>query len=222
MQHRILPHGTSLIETKISLGLHTGLNHKAALRKQACAGMTLVEVMMAFSLFAIMALGALVALVQTRKMSENNVAQATAAVIAQGIIEQLQLDSYTDVATGPSLPLKFINTDSTNLAIVQNFNLAWATDTTTFTDIGAVDTTDPSLPVLGVLLDLDYMNGTNVVRRKAYMKMRVNLRRNVHTTDDNVELILTYSWQPPSGNGASDARYLTREIRTIRSTTPSY
>ena len=59
--------------------------------------MTIVELMIAFALFTLMSLGSLTALIQTRKMSENNVAQETAAVIAQGIIEQVQLNPYDDI-----------------------------------------------------------------------------------------------------------------------------
>ncbi len=220
MQHSLLFPNVPLVKAMIPSDSFPSLNRKRRPRSGGCSGMTLVEVMVAFSLFTIMAMGTIQALLQTRKMSENNVAQATAAVIAQGIIEQIQLDGYTDITTGPSLPLKFINTDSTNLAIVQQFALSWAPNTTTFTDIGAVDTTNSALPVIGVLLDLDYVNGINVIRRKNYMKMRVNLTRNVHTADDNVEIILTYSWQPRTG--AAFGGYLTREIRTIRSQAPSY
>jgi len=55
------------------------------------------------------------------------------------------------------------------------------------------------------------------------MKMRVNIRRTVHSGDDNVEIVLTYQWQPPSRNALpADNVYLTREIRTIRSQAPSY
>lgn len=191
------------------------------------AGMSLVEVMVAFTLFSIMALGSLSALIQTRKMSEDNVAQATAAVIAQGIIEQVHLNAYSaisDTATSPNLELKFTGTNTNNLASIQQYDLPWATNTTTFTEIGArVDPSDSTSAILGVLLDLDYKDGGRVIRPGRYMKMRVNIRRTVHSGDDNVEVILTYSWQPPSRNNlTSDDIYLTRELRTIRSQAPSY
>jgi len=51
----------------------------------------------------------------------------------------------------------------------------------------------------------------------------VNMRRTVHSGDDNVEIILTYQWQPPSRNTRPGNNvYLTRELRTIRSQAPSY
>jgi type II secretory pathway pseudopilin PulG len=191
------------------------------------AGLSLIEVMVAFTLFSIMALGSLTALLQTRKMSEDNVAQATAAVIAQGIIEQVHLNPYSaisDTATSPNLELKFTGANTNNLASIQQYDLPWHTDTTTFTEIGArVDPEDVTSTILGVLLDLDYKVGETVVRPGRYMKMRVNIQRTVHSGDDNVEIIVTYQWQPPSRNTMStDNVYLTRELRTIRSQAPSY
>lgn len=205
----------------------TRSHQKAQPKRGDDAGMSLVEVMVAFGLFAIMALGSLSALIQTRKMSEDNVAQATAAVIAQGIIEQVHLNAYSaisDTATSPNLELKFTGANTNNLASIQQYALPWAPDATTFTEIGArVDPTDTASPILGVLLDLDYKVDATVVRPGCYMKMRVNIRRTVHEGDDNVEIILTYSWQPPSrNNGVSHETYLTRELRTIRSQAPSY
>ena len=191
------------------------------------SGFTLVEIMIAFGVFSIMALGSITALLQTRRMSEDNVAQATAAVIAQGIIEQVQLNGYSaiaDTATTPNLELKFTGANTNNLASIQQYDLPWAADAATFTAIGArVDPEDPASAILGVLLDLDYKVGATVVRPARYMKMRVNIRRTVHSGDDNVEIVLTYQWQPPSRNAlAADNVYLTREIRTIRSQAPSY
>jgi type II secretory pathway pseudopilin PulG len=189
--------------------------------------MTLTEVMIAFGIFSIMSLGSITALLQTRKMSEDNVAQATASVIAQGIIEQVQLNGYdtiSDTVGSPNLELKFTGADTHNLASIQQYNLPWAADATTFTEIGArVDPADTSSAILGVLLDLDYKVGSTVVRPARYMKMRVNMRRTVHSGDDNVEIILTYQWQPPSRNTRPGNNvYLTRELRTIRSQAPSY
>src|SRR6478736_2037096 len=86
------------------------------------SGFTLVEIMIAFGVFSIMALGSITALLQTPRMSEDNVAQATAAVIAQGIIEQVQLNGYSavaDTAGTPNLELKFTGANTNNLASIQ-------------------------------------------------------------------------------------------------------
>lgn len=191
------------------------------------AGLTLVEIMIAFGIFAIMSLACITALLHTRRMSEDNVAQATAGVIAQGIIEQVQLNGYeaiADTVSSPNLELKFTGMNTNNLASIQQYDLPWAADATTFTPIGArVDPTNAASPVLGVLLDLEYRSGSTVVRPARYMKMEVNVRRTVHAGDDNVEIVLTYRWQPPSRNTlGSENVFFTREIRTIRSQAPSY
>lgn len=190
------------------------------------AGLSLVEVMAATVLFTMMSLGTLAALLQTRKMSEDNVAQATAAVIAQGIIEQVQLNPYAaleDTASSPNLELKFTGTNSNNLASIQQYLLPWAADATTFTEIGArSDPSDPTSPILGVLIDLEYKDGNRVIRPSKYMKMQVNVRRFVNSGDDNVQIVMLYSWQPPSRNSGGNVTYLTRELRTIRSQAPSF
>lgn len=204
------------------------LKHSRSKQTSSSSGMTLVELMIAFTLFSIMSLGAITALLQTRKMSEDNVAQATAGVIAQGIIEQVQLNPYgdiRDVAGTPNLELKFTGASTNNLASIQQYNLPWAPDTTTFTEIGArVDPSDPTSAIVGVLIDFEYKSedGLSVIRPARYMKMRVNVVRNVHDNDDNVEIILTYAWQPPSRVRTGGDFYVTREIRAIRSEAPSY
>jgi type II secretory pathway pseudopilin PulG len=188
-----------------------------------CAGMTLLEVAIGSFLFTLMALSVLTAMVQTRKMAEDNVAQTAATVVAQGIIEQVQLTGYDPLISDPSVPVNYTAPDSNNYSSMQQIPLLWAPDATTFYDLGAFsDPADLSSPRLGILLDMVYKNGSTVIRPARYMKMKANLRRNIHTADDNVEIILTYSWQPPSGNGQTSARWLTREIRTIRSQAPSY
>lgn len=191
--------------------------------QKKCLGMSLLEVAIASFLFTLMAVSTLTAMMTARKMAENNVAQATAAIIAQGIMEQVQLVGYTPLTSNTTLPITFTGPSTSNAAVAQSFDLPWAADATTFTDIGShSDPTDLTTPIVGVLIDVAYKNGSTVIRPARYMKMKVNLRRTVHTADDNVEIILTYSWQPPSGYGANASRYITREIRTIRSQAPSY
>ena len=186
--------------------------------------MTLVEVVTSIGLFALMVLGALGGMVQVRKMSDSNVFQVSAQAVAQGIIERLQVTGYASVATDAALPLELMGYDSSaNLCSVQTFNLPWAPDATTFTDIGElINPADQAAGVRGILLDADFRNGAAVIRPRKYMNMRVNLRRTLHANDDNVEILLTYSWQPPTGSQTSTAGFITREIRTVRSEANSY
>lgn len=180
--------------------------------------------MVAFAVFTVMALGTLAGMVQVRKMSEANLAQATAEAIAQGIIEQVHLVGYTTISTtdttsadySATLPLKFVGVTIDNLASIQSFDLPWAADATTFTAIGEKDIGGN---VLGILLDVDYRDGSSVMRPKRYMPMSVNLRRTPDAANDNTEIVLTFQWSPP---GRPSTFFITREIRTIRSQAPSY
>lgn len=186
--------------------------------------MTLVEIIIAMALFTIMSLGTIAGMVQVRKMSESNAFQVAAESVAQGIIERIQVTGYANVTTDATLPLEFMGYDTTrNLCTVQTFNLTWAPDATTFTDIGElINPANQAAGVRGILLDTEFRSGSLVVRPRKYMNMRVNLRRTPHSNDDNVEILLTYSWQPPNRTGTSDADFITREIRTVRSEANSY
>lgn len=197
-------------------------------------GMTLLEVMVSFIIFTMVAMGTLTAVVQSRKMSEDNVAQATATVIAQGILEQVQLATW-DTLTDPTLTdttqpnylnlaLRFAGTSTSNLASIQQFQLPWETDATIFDPIGAYNTiNDPTSGVKGILIDTEYLVASTVLRPPRFMKMQVNLARTIHTNEHNIEVVLTYRWQPPSRNlGTGTPTWLTRQLRTIKSEAESY
>jgi prepilin-type N-terminal cleavage/methylation domain-containing protein len=181
-------------------------------------GLTLVEILCAAALLTILSLGVCGTLLQLRKYAESNVAQVTAQTIAEGIIEQVQSTTYATVVSNSSIPLLFAGATSANVSSVQTFNLPWASDAVTFTDIGEkVDPSDPTSATLGILLDVNYQVGGVNLRGKKYMKMRVNLQRVPDGTGDNVSVILTYSYQAPGS-----ASFITGEMRTVRSQAPSY
>ena len=203
------------------------------------SGMTLVEVMVAFFLFTLLAAAALTAVIQSRKMAEDNVAQAIARTVAQGIIEQVRLnlglvkaitlrepvvDPAPSVPCSPlSIPMRFtkLSDDGTDFAAITQRNIPMHVDTDAnandWFDVGALDPAVPS-SVLGVLLDVEYRDAANAVIRPArYMKMQVNLKRLANDPVQNyVAVVLSYRWQPPARNATSGTTtWVTREIRTI-------
>jgi len=178
--------------------------------------MTLIEIMVAFTLFAIMASGVAATLVQMRKEAESNISQATAQVIAQGIVEQLQFVPYNALCNASSVDLKLIGVSSGNLADIQTFTVTWASDAT-YTAIGEVS----GGVTKGVVLDADYKSGSTTIRPKRYMKMNVNLQRSVDIVNGNASVILSYQWQLPDRNIGAPV-FITKEIRVIRSQAPSY
>ena len=188
--------------------------------------MTLVEIMVAFTIFTIVAGGVAGTLIQSRKFAEINIYQVTAQTIAQSIIEQVQLMPYAilaemPVAASTPVPLHFVGASSENTALMQEFSLRWAPDEKTFTAVGEViDTTTK-----GVLLDMDYRTDSAVVvRGKKYMQMQVNLQKKVNDANGNVVVILTYKWELPNRKSGAikSLVYETHQLRTVRSQTPSF
>jgi hypothetical protein len=179
--------------------------------------MTIIEVVIAITMFAIMAGGIAGTLIQMRKMGESNIRQATAQVIAQGIIEQLQFVPYDTLSMGPSVSIKFVGVTSSNLSSIQDFTLTWAPDADTYTAIGEVT----GGVTKGIVLDADYQSGGVTLRPKRYMRMNVNLRRFITAGTGNMSVILTYQWELTDRAGSGPV-FITKEIRLVRSFAPSY
>ena len=57
--------------------------------------MTLIEIMVAMSIFTIVAFGTISGMLQSRRMTEGSIYQNTAATIAQGYIEQMMNMEFT-------------------------------------------------------------------------------------------------------------------------------
>lgn len=190
----------------------------------------MVEVMIALLIFLLVAIGIATSLVQLRKQGENTICQVLAQTIAEGLLEQVRRTPFTtlsDVTLNPPVPILFINADTTtNYAVVEPFSLAWASDDTTFTDIGARTIPgDLTSAIKGVLLDVDYKNSSGtIIRPRRYMKMRANLRHTVNTNQDVVQVVLRFQWAVPDRRTSSGGTlyYETREIRTVISQMPTY
>lgn len=180
--------------------------------------------MIAFAVFTILATCIASTLLQTRRMTESDIAQAEAQTVAQGILEQVQLIPYNTLeidASPPPVTLKFVNVTSENLVEMQDFDLSWVTDgSDTYTSIGAVQ----GGVVKGVLLDVDYKNtSSSVVRNRRYMIMKVKLTKTVDAVAGDVGIVLNYQYVLPDRKSSSGTNvFLTQQLRTVRSQTASY
>lgn len=174
-------------------------------------GMTLVEVMVAATLFTLVATGVTSCFIQAMKYSESNLAQGYAQQVAQSIIEQV-------ISVPPNL---LFDTNETTIAItlpdlnddnhtsMPQIALPWAADATTFTEIGP--------DAEGILTDAAYVAASNVIRPEKYLRMRINLQREIESSEHRVKIVLRYQWAAPDRLGATTPHYLSGEIRTIRS-----
>jgi type II secretory pathway pseudopilin PulG len=184
--------------------------------------MSLVEVMVALGIFMLLAGGALTAVVQSRKMAEDNVAQSIARTVAQGIIEQARsAPGLTMDTNATSLPLRFakVGTAGANFAGIEQKTIPFAASATDFSSVGAPSIpSDLSSPGLGVLLDVESRKPTGqVIRPARYMPMEVSLMRVDNSSLHRyVAVALRYRWQPPTRNHPGvPPTWMMREIRTI-------
>lgn len=188
-------------------------------RRRSRSAFSLVEVIIAMVILALVATGVIAALVQSMKLSESNLAQSFAEVTAQSVIEQLVAQPYavlTEVsATG--VMIKLPGLDASNRITMEDFEIPWATNDTTFTAIGTPD------PAQGILVDAAYIRESNTIRPERYLPMRLNLRREIaaSATERRVLLTLRYQWAVPDRRGTSPI-YLSGELRTVRSSAASF
>lgn len=175
--------------------------------------MTLVEVMISFAIFAFAATAVMSGLIQAHKLSSSNLAQSYAASMAQSLMEEVIRVSPSVLADPDetSISIKLATLRSGNYTSIDNFSLPWSTSSTTYTSIGT--TTD------GILTDAAYEADSNTIRPERFMHMRVNLQREIESTNNRVRITLRYQWEVPDRKQANgDPLYLSGEIRTVRST----
>lgn len=201
----------------------------AAKRLSSTAGITLVELVVAISILTVMSLGICTSLIQLRKQGEVIIYQILAQSTAEGLMEQIRRTSYadlSDVTDNPDVELMFVNATGANRVNVETLMQRWHSDDTTYDDVGALsDPSDPASAKLGVLMDVDYTDaGGNVIRRRRYMKMKINLTHSLNANKDAVQIVLRYQWEVPDRKGASGTQtyYAKREVRSVVSKMPSY
>jgi prepilin-type N-terminal cleavage/methylation domain-containing protein len=177
------------------------------------SGMTLIEMTVSFTIFAVAATGVVASLIQARKLSESNLAQGYAHSTAQAVIEEVIRVPPSMLAdeTLTSIDIKLARLTDTNCTALEDFTLSWATDDTTYVEIGTTEA--------GILTDAAYVADANEIRPERFMRMRLNLQREIETDQNRVRIVLRYQWEIPDRRGANgDPIFLDGEIRTIRST----
>ncbi|BET68110.1 hypothetical protein ASA1KI_30280 [Opitutales bacterium ASA1] len=174
--------------------------------------MTLVEVMVSFGIFAFAATGVVSGILQVQKLSLGNLAQSYAHSTAQSVMEELirMPPARLADATQASVAIKLPTLTSANTTTFVDFELPWASDATTFTNLGSNSA--------GVLTDAAYIADSNTIRPDRYLPMRMNLQRTIETDNNRVLVVVRYQWQIPDRKTSSGASiFLSGELRTVRS-----
>ena len=182
-------------------------------RAKARAGVSLVEVVIAFGIFTVLAGGVVGSFIQARKYSESNLSQAYAHSMAQAILEELirvPANVLSDT-TVSAVTIKLARLTDQNYTAMDDFTLTWATDDTTFQEIGTTDA--------GILTDAAYIANSNTIRPERFMRMRLNLQRVSESNQNRVRIILRYQWEVPDRRAPDGGPlFLSGGLRTVRST----
>lgn len=182
--------------------------------------MTLIEVMFASVILTMVVLGVLQAMLQSRRMTEGSVRQASVASLAQGYLEQLKSIKYGDLPSSPTTTPGsgtvadwVATTPVSSVVVVKDSNQE---DATICLAVGAAPTsmpaisslpTDPSRHVETVEIDsmsnstlqmwvwINDMTGTNVVACKS--------------------IVVVYQWTVKDGGRTYSYSDMMRSIRSI-------
>ncbi|HEX9781570.1 MAG TPA: hypothetical protein VGA56_02425 [Opitutaceae bacterium] len=176
-------------------------------------GMTVVEVVVSFGIFAFAATGVVAGLLQAQKVSYSNHSQGYAYAVAQSVMEELVRIPPARLADPgeSSVTIKLATLTASNCTSFEDFTIPWSSPSTDFTNIG----TTPA----GILTDAAYIADSNTIRTERFMPMRINLQRLIEGNANRVSFTLRYQWAVPDRKTpGGDPIYLSGELRTVRST----
>lgn len=172
------------------------------------SGFSLIEIMIAMSLFAVVSLGLGKAMIQSRKMAESSIYLTTAHGVAYGYAEQIMVMDYTDFETSAitnnvPLTLKAISPSSTT---------------------GSIEIDDPLY--IGVWTDKDIVidvKGSGTEEHTIVMPMRFSLSATSLNSGINpreaYEIKLAYQFKSPSRR---DDSWQSDTINFVKSSIPVY
>lgn len=207
---------------------------------QISRGVTLVEAMIALTIFTSSAAALGSAYVSMAKHTERNSYAIAALNAVQTVAEQIQLMNYVDIEDDAKLSfdIKLTAWDNvTSKTYVQTFPITWAIDANNnpdlsiFTNIG-VHENEPTPIIHGVLYNVAQRNvaQTATIRERKYMPVRVNITREIEslaatqTTLKRVRILLRYQWAIPGRFDATGNPIYSpiKEFRILRSSASSY
>ncbi len=182
--------------------------------------MTLIEVMVGFSVMTVMGMALTGVFIQGRSVSVGNIYETTALTVAQGYLEQIKTMDYSVVqacganpSTNP-IPTKGVDADSSGSVNVVDEPLTVGSRNS----VGKIDNGTH----LGILIDLSKAEGSSTYTPR-YMKMWVTptiTDLQPSTGLQGLEIALTFEWESRRANMAVVSR--TETVRFVKSNIPSY
>lgn len=183
--------------------------------------MTLIEVMAASVILAMVVLGVLQGMLQSRRMTEGSVRQASVASLVQGYLEQLKSIKYGDLPSSPTAtPGAGAVADWVAAANIEVLKDSSQADATFCLAVGAAPT---SLPVISTLptdasmhteqVDIDNISSTT---DNSTLSMWVWINDLTGTNVVNCKsIVIVYQWTVRDGGRIHYYSDMTRTIRSI-------
>lgn len=198
--------------------------HPAARKRNPRAGLTLIEVSFASLILTMVLLGVLQAMLQSRRMTEGSVRQASVFSLVQGYLEQLKSIKYGDLPSSPSTT-PGSGTQADWIAAGNTIDVVDSSQNAS-TICLAVGTAPTSLPVISTLptnasrrteqVDIDNAASTS---ENSVLNMWVWIN---DLTGTNVvsckSIVIVYQWSVADGGRV---KYYSDMIRTVRSSVPT-
>ncbi len=198
------------------------LSHHDRLR--STRGLTLVEVVFASLILAMVVLGVLQGMLQSRRQTEGSVRQASVASLVQGYLEQLKGIKYGDLPSSPA-SAPGLGTTADWSAAGNTATLVDSSQNTTMICL-ATGTAPTTLPVISTLptdasmhteqVDIDNASANT---DNSVLNMWVWINDLTGTNVVNCKsIVIVYQWTVKDGGRL---RYYSDMTRTIRSSVPT-
>jgi hypothetical protein len=204
-----------------------------------CRALTLVEVIVAATVLALLSVGLLATLIQSRNLTEGSIYQNSANTIMQGYVEQIKNMEFSDLPyttpTGIVMPGSTIGAPSSILTRGVRRVAAAGGGTENITDIlnisNAVIVPDSALILEdetppGVVENIKLFDLNNTPENTADdLRLRIWIWiKDLSGTSTDATLVrgitVIYSWRP--NNSTTNARSFVGTVRTIRSAVPTF
>lgn len=218
--------------TLASVGLDRPLIEQS--RQRRTRGMTLVELMIATTILALVVVGVLGSLLHSRRLSEGSISQNSAVAIVQGYIEQMKSMPFNELPYTEVLSDGTVSTVSGVNTAVPLYEVPTRLNGATLDSLKiSTSTAFPALSTIGItagtatdVLDNVKTIDVNMTPESTLDDLRLNLR--VWVKDVSSEAInatqvrsitIHYAWQVNEGNRSRVHR---GSVRTIRSSVPTF
>lgn len=171
-------------------------------------GFTLVEVVIAFVIFTILAAGLFSSAMQVRKWGEASVRESISTAVATGFLEQLTATDFANIIDrieDRSQPFGFVSRDGEPLTAAQSLR-----------PMSASDWGDPIEVPLINRVDKD---GNEVGGPSMKFWFIPSVERSADTPDNSVDIRIRYRWD--SGQGRDESALPVRSLFLVRTRVPN-